>query len=166
MQAHKKELDLLINALNILQGNLATTQLRTGQLTAIQSQVTTFSTALTGSGGAALQALAKAEALNCALLGNSDDCAANEARPFILVTKMTAIGGDNITRQNIFGSKIAFSGEITSTYTLYDSSGLISTAGMSQCYGAVNVKDLISTGIFADNKVSCRDMSTIQSIRY
>lgn len=146
-------------AIPIAQADLGVVQAQVAILTNVQGQVSALTTSLNASGSSAMQAAVKAEALNCALVGGAAGCADKESTPYVLITKMSAAGGDNQTRQSIFSTKIAFSGVITATYMLLDGNGSVSKGGMFQCYGAVNGGDMITTNMLRTNKVSCRSFA-------
>jgi hypothetical protein len=152
-----------IDAIPIVQGDLGLVQSQITIITNLVSQSSAITASLTSTGGTALQAALKAEALNCAL-APAATCITMEAQPYVLITKMSAIGGDNATRQNIFRTTLSFSGEITATYLLLDNSGAVVTAGMTQCYGAVSQTKPISDDLLKTNKVTCRDYTNITAI--
>ena len=131
-------------ALAAAQQDLALVQAQIATLNAYQTQSSSVTSSLTGTGGAGLQAAVKAEALNCAL-SQSANCSDNAATPFVLVTKTTIIGGDDITKQNVFKNKLGFSGTLAASYVLFGSDGSVNISGMDQCYAAVQVQDMIST---------------------
>lgn len=150
-------------AIPIVQSDLGLVQSQITIITNVVSQSSAITNSLTSSGGTALQAALKAEALNCAIAPGAT-CVTTEAQPFVLITKMSAVGGDNATRQNIFKTTLSFSGEITATYLLLDNTGSVVTAGMTQCYGAVSQTKPISDNLLKTNKVTCRDYTKISEI--
>ena len=152
-----------LSAIPIVQSDLGLVQSQTTIITNVVAQSSAITNSLTASGGTALQAALKAEALNCALAPGAN-CITTEAKPYVLITKMSAVGGGNATRQNIFRTTLSFSGEITATYLLLDSSGAVATAGMTQCYGAVSQTKPISDDLLKTNKVTCRDYTNISAI--
>jgi hypothetical protein len=152
-------------AIPTVQADIGITQKQTSAINNLQTQISSLTTSLTSSGAAALQTALKAEALNCALQPG-DQCVEIEAKPFVLVTKMSAIGGDSATRQNIFHTTLSFSGEITATYMLLGANGEVASGGMIQCYGAVSQTKPITTDMLRTNKVSCRDYSDKDGISY
>lgn len=131
-------------ALAAAQQDLALVQTQIATLNAYQTQSSSVTSSLTGTGGAGLQAAIKAEALNCAL-STSANCTDSAATPFVLVTKTTIIGGDDLTKQNVFKNKLGFSGTLAASYVLFGSDGSVNISGMDQCYAAVQVQDMIST---------------------
>jgi hypothetical protein len=134
-------------ALTAAQQDLAVVQEKVTSLNAYQNQSSSITGSLTGSGGSALQTAVKAEALNCALQNSAADCTDKPANPYVLVTKTTIIGGDNVTKQNIFRTKLGFSGTLAVSYVVFDSDGSIKISGFDQCYAAVPVKDMISSDL-------------------
>ncbi len=53
----------------------------------------------------------------------------------LLVTKFVSIGGNNITKKNLFSTSISFSGGAIAEYVLLGADGIIKNAGVVQRYG-------------------------------
>jgi hypothetical protein len=150
VEAKRKKLQIEISAfpaLDAAQLDLALAQAKVAALNSYQSQSAAITASLTGSGGAALQSAVKAEALNCALQASVANCTDTLAKPYVLLTKTTIIGGDNVTKQNIFRTKLGFSGTMAASFVLFDGDGSVNRAGFDQCYAAIAVKDMISTDL-------------------
>jgi len=155
-----------LSAAGVVQGDSALVSAQISLLNNFQTQLSSLTSALTGSGASALQAAVKAEALNCALTPDEakGTCANVEVQPNVLITKMSAIGGDNLTRQNLFQTKLGFSGEVTATYLLLNGDGTVASAGATQCYGAVSTKQMLTSDLLTSNKMACRDLNDPASL--
>ncbi|PYV83039.1 MAG: hypothetical protein DMG05_26995 [Acidobacteria bacterium] len=93
--------------------NTRITDLVTGLMKADSNGVTPF------------QSLMRAESLRSAPGNNAS----------VLLAKFVAVGGNNITKRNIFHTSIKFSGGAVTEFFLMDKTGSIAKSGVVSCYG-------------------------------
>lgn len=102
-------------------------------------------TSVWSSPGTTLQAVVSADLLMRSLLGPSNGVpnAANLSKFFVLSIRVLDSGGEELSRSNIFGTKIRFGGGVAATFSLYKLDGTIRCSGIVVAYrGDVSNNDV------------------------
>jgi hypothetical protein len=106
-----------------------------------------------GSGVAPIQSILRAERMENGLKNDA----------YLLVTKIISVGGNNISKKNIFWSTISFSGGIVAEYLLNDSSGAVVASGTVECYGGrVKEANLQNAGLDDAKRISCTPRNIVE----
>jgi hypothetical protein len=101
---------------------------RMEELKAINTRITELAAGLMkadSNGVTPFQSLLRAESLKAAPGGNAS----------ILMAKLVSVGGNNITKRNIFHTSLRFSGGAIAEFLFMDNSGSIAKSGVVSCYG-------------------------------
>jgi len=101
---------------------------RMDELKSVNTRITDLVTGLMkadSNGVTPFQSLMRAESLRSAPGNNAS----------VLLAKFVAVGGNNITKRNIFHTSIKFSGGAVTEFFLMDKTGSIAKSGVVSCYG-------------------------------
>jgi len=131
--------DVLSQALAEYQSDLIVVEARINHLKDVATKINELLTTLgkpDPTGTTPLQTLLRAESLSGKL---GDD-------PWFLVVKFVSIGGNNITKKNVFTTKLSFSGGAVTEYMAINKFGLVQKANVVSCYGGhIKEDDLVGT---------------------